>query len=61
MDFGFSISRPRAIDLDKNDLSISRNALKKMPEFQACIGCGGCTATCIRSCGAGTTKTPTTK
>jgi heterodisulfide reductase subunit C len=46
MDFGFSISRPRAIDLDKNDLSISHKALQKMPEFQTCIGCGGCTATC---------------
>lgn len=46
MDFGYSISRPRAVDLDKNDLSVSRKALKEMPEFQACIGCGGCTATC---------------
>lgn len=46
MDFGYSISRPRALDLDKNDLSVSRKALREMPELQACIGCGGCTATC---------------
>lgn len=46
MDFGYSISRPRAVDIDKNDMGVARQVLRDMPELQSCIGCGGCTATC---------------
>lgn len=46
MDFGYSISRPRAVDIDKNDMGVARQVLHDMPELQSCIGCGGCTATC---------------
>ncbi len=44
--FGFSISQPRAINLDKNDLMVSERILREMPELQTCIACGSCTATC---------------
>lgn len=46
MDWGFSISQPRSIELNKNDMRISRELLARYPELQACIGCGACTATC---------------
>lgn len=44
--FGFNISQPRAVNLDKNDLMVSEKILREMPELQTCIGCGSCTATC---------------
>ncbi len=44
--FGYGISQPRAIDLDRNDLGPSREITAAIPEFAACIACGGCTATC---------------
>ncbi|MBO7307043.1 MAG: 4Fe-4S dicluster domain-containing protein [Alistipes sp.] len=44
--FGYVISRPRAIDLDNNDLRKSVSIVAEMPELQACIGCGSCTASC---------------
>ena len=44
--FGYGISRPRVIDMDNNDLRKSRDIIAEMPELQACIGCGSCTATC---------------
>ena len=46
VNFGFSISRPRAIDLDRNNLRKSNEIISEMPELQACIGCGSCTASC---------------
>lgn len=46
VNFGYSISQPRAINLDNNDLSATKELLEQMPELQSCIGCGGCTATC---------------
>ena len=46
INFGFSISRPRAIDIDRNNLKKSNEIMREMPELQACIGCGTCTATC---------------
>ena len=46
IDWGYSISRPRAIDMDKNELLKSDRILQLMPELQACIACGSCTATC---------------
>ena len=44
--FGFGITRPRAIDMDKNDMLVSERVLRAMPDLQACIACGSCTATC---------------
>lgn len=46
MQFGFSISRPRAVDLDRNDLLTAQKVFAQMPSLEACIACGGCTATC---------------
>ena len=46
INFGFSISRPRVIDVDRNNLNKSKEIIAEMPELQACIGCGSCTATC---------------
>lgn len=44
--WGYSISRPRAVDMDRNELLISGQILSMMPELQTCIACGSCTATC---------------
>lgn len=44
--FGFTISQPRAVNLDTNDLVVAERLLRDMPEFQTCIACGTCTATC---------------
>ena len=44
--FGYNINRPRIINLDNNDLRKSFDIIAEMPELQACIGCGSCTASC---------------
>ena len=46
INFGYTISKPRAIDIDRNNLRKSDEILREMPELQACIGCGACAATC---------------
>ena len=46
INFGYTISKPRAIDMDRNNLRKSDEILREMPELQACIGCGSCTAVC---------------
>mgnify|MGYP001340540960 FL=1 len=46
VNFGYSISKPRAIDIDHNNLRKSDEILREMPELQTCIGCGACTAVC---------------
>jgi heterodisulfide reductase subunit C len=46
VNFGYSISAARGIDLDRNDLASAREIADAMPEFRSCIACGGCTATC---------------
>ena len=46
INFGFSINKPRTIDIDRNNLRKSNEILREMPELQTCIGCGTCTATC---------------
>lgn len=45
-DFGFSISKPRSIDLDTCDLSMNAAVESSGASFRSCIGCGGCTASC---------------
>lgn len=44
--FGFKISKPRAIDLDSADTSLYKKLVKVVPSLERCIMCGGCTATC---------------
>ncbi len=44
--FGFTLSKARVIDYDKNDRSIAEYILKHEPSLRACIECGACTATC---------------
>ena len=39
INFGYTISKPRAIDIDRNNLRKSDEILREMPELQACIGC----------------------
>lgn len=46
INFGYAISKPRTIDIDQNNLRKSDEILREMPELQACIGCGACTAVC---------------
>lgn len=45
-EWGFSISKGRQIDFDKNDFSIAEFITQHEPSFRWCIGCGSCTATC---------------
>ena len=46
MPWGYTINRVREIDIDKNDMSISKLILEKIPSLQGCIACGACVATC---------------
>jgi heterodisulfide reductase subunit C len=46
VNFGYTISAPRVVDLDRNDRGPAREVAAAMPEFRSCIACGGCTATC---------------
>ena len=40
INFGYSINKPRVIDIDRNNLHKSNEILHEMPELQTCIGCG---------------------
>lgn len=44
--FGYTLTKPRAIDLNVNDLSIAARLQEIEPYLRSCIGCGNCTATC---------------
>ncbi len=46
INWGYSISQPRAINLDKSDMMPSERISRAMPELEACMACGACTATC---------------
>lgn len=46
IDFGYTVSKPRRIDIDRNDMTLCDGILSSMPELQTCIGCGTCTAVC---------------
>ena len=46
IDFGYTISKPRRIDIDRNDFGLCNEILGELPELQSCIGCGSCTAVC---------------
>ena len=45
-EFGYSISRPRAIDMDSNDMTLATRVLEWEPTLKGCFDCGGCSATC---------------
>lgn len=46
MDFGYSISKPRALVFDTADRRIAEELQAIIPVLRSCIGCGNCTATC---------------
>ena len=46
VNWGYTITRVRRVDIDSNDMSYSRKLLAEVPELQSCIACGSCTATC---------------
>ncbi|MDP4184144.1 MAG: 4Fe-4S dicluster domain-containing protein [Bacteroidota bacterium] len=46
MKWGYTISQPRAINLDTNDYRLSNWVLNNEPSLLRCFGCGSCTATC---------------
>jgi heterodisulfide reductase subunit C len=46
IDWGYTISRPRAIRLTDNDPRIAGQLQAVEPALRSCIGCGACTATC---------------
>ena len=46
VNWGYTITRGRRVDIDSNDMSYSRKLLSEFPELQSCIACGSCTATC---------------
>ena len=46
VNWGYTITRVRRVDIDSNDMSYSRKLLAEFPELQSCIACGSCTATC---------------
>ncbi|MCD8186925.1 MAG: 4Fe-4S dicluster domain-containing protein [Rikenellaceae bacterium] len=44
--WGYTISKPRVIDLNANDREKSGALQAVEPYLRSCIGCGNCTATC---------------
>jgi len=44
--FGFSSIKPRVIDYDRNNRTVSEYILEREPSFSLCIACGACAATC---------------
>ncbi len=46
LNFGFTISQARSVNLDTSDWALVEKVLARFPELQSCIACGCCTATC---------------
>lgn len=44
--FGFSIAKPRSLEIDGESLERLHRLEEKEPSFKRCFNCGGCTATC---------------
>ena len=44
--FGFTISKDRQIDYDRNDRKVIDFITTVEPSIRECYGCGSCTATC---------------
>lgn len=45
-DFGFSLNRSSAIDLDRTDTELFERLCAKEPGARICMNCGSCTASC---------------
>ena len=48
-DWGYKISTPRVIDLDKADTAGYAKLVDEVPSAKKCIMCGACSATCTAS------------
>lgn len=46
MNWGYTVNRPRAVDMDANRLEPADKLQRIEPVLRSCIGCGNCTATC---------------
>lgn len=46
VEFGYTISSDRQIDLDRGDMRYIEYVKAIDPSLDICIGCGSCTATC---------------
>jgi heterodisulfide reductase subunit C len=46
IDFGYFLTKSGTIDLANADLSLCEELIHRVPSFNRCIGCGGCSATC---------------
>ncbi len=45
-DFGFRLYKGRILDYDTTDFSMKNHLCEKVPSYNRCIGCGGCSSTC---------------
>ena len=48
-DWGYKISKPRMIDLDRADTILYAQIVEKVPSALKCIMCGACSAACTVS------------
>lgn len=46
IEFGYGISAPRGINMDRNDLGVAKKVTRQIPALEACLGCGACAAVC---------------
>ncbi len=46
IDFGYTVSLPRTIDLDRAEPQLRQQVIAQQPTMRLCIGCGSCTSTC---------------
>lgn len=46
IDFGFSLSRSSAVQLDEVDTALYEKLVSLEPGARICMGCGSCSATC---------------
>ncbi|MBO4454997.1 MAG: 4Fe-4S dicluster domain-containing protein [Bacteroidales bacterium] len=46
IDFGFSLSRSSAVQLDEVDLGLYKELERLEPDVRICMECGSCSATC---------------
>lgn len=44
--FGFSINRTRAVNLNRTDFGKVDRLMEAVPSFSRCFSCGGCAAAC---------------
>lgn len=49
VNFGYTISKDKSLNLDEIDNSLAEFLTKQEPSFDTCISCGTCSATCSAS------------